>query len=546
LRLFVSEFFQRCGAEYFHTTFSNAIGKVSFAFDNSKYFSKLAQHHKNRSKKDFCHSKLVLSGIFGKHSARFTQVKLRRSKKSFASRRISLDHSLLLPYTHEALTRTSRRIHIWRQNDGVKKMKPLLDFFQLSSNPFGDTPNTDFLYPSPAHREAFASLVWAIQAGRGFVGLTAVPGMGKTTLLFHLMRTLEGHATTAFVFQTQCSPSEMLRYLVTDLGIPADPDPVVLHARLKDFLTEQARLGKRVVLIVDEAQNLHDSVLEMLRLISDFETEHRKLVQIVLAGQPELAARLNSPALEQLRQRISPLAHIEPLTPVEVAHYVQHRLATAGRADQSIFTAESIALIAQASRGIPREINTISFSALSLAFVARKRQIDASIIREALADRQTPSQTHMLATRKSKIESPAYTKWLGFAAALIFSVLALQLVAWNHSDIKLPPRHTLARPSKTPATSPTRLTPLPPQTLLPSPPVAAASLLPVSLPLTPSPSPDTITVLPGQTLYSLSRLYLGNANPETLAAICALNDTPGCPSIIQAGQTLKLPHQPAK
>ena len=93
-------------------------------------------------------------------------------------------------------------------------MKPLLDFFQFASNPFGDTPNTDFLYPSPAHREAFASLVWAIQAGRGFVGLTAVPGMGKTTLLFHLMRTLEGHATTAFVFQTQCSPSEMLRLLM--------------------------------------------------------------------------------------------------------------------------------------------------------------------------------------------------------------------------------------------------------------------------------------------------------------------------------------------
>src|ERR1700685_1079345 len=131
-------------------------------------------------------------------------------------------------------------------------MKDLLDFFSFSADPFGDTPNTSFLYSGRTHREAFATLLWGIEANRGFVCLTAKPGMGKTTLLFKLMSELNQGATTAFVFQTQSDPDEMLRHLVADLGLSPAGNLAQIHAELNHFLRQQAKLGKRVLLIVDE------------------------------------------------------------------------------------------------------------------------------------------------------------------------------------------------------------------------------------------------------------------------------------------------------
>ena len=262
-----------------------------------------------------------------------------------------------------------------------------LDFYNLREQPFGVTPDPQFLYLGQTHREALASLLYGIETGRGFLALIAQPGMGKTTLLFHLMERLRETATTAFLFQTQCNSREFLRYLLTDLGLDADgQDLVDMHQRLNEALIRLARAGRRVVLIIDEAQNLESSVLETVRLLSDFETANSKLVQIILAGQPQLAAKLARPSLAQLQQRIAILSRLEPFNPSETERYIAHRLQTAGHQGQGIFRREALAMIAARSRGVPRNINHICFNSLSLGFALRKRRIGPEIIAEAVAD----------------------------------------------------------------------------------------------------------------------------------------------------------------
>src|ERR1700704_3805628 len=178
-----------------------------------------------------------------------------------------------------------------------------LDFFGLREQPFGVTPDPRYLYLGPGHREALASLYYGIEANRGFLSLIARPGMGKTTLLFHLLAKFDRTARTAFLFQTQCSSREFMRFLLAELGYEtADHDFVRMHEEFNKHLLQEARAGHRFIVVVDEAQNLDPSVLETIRLLSDFETPRAKLLQIVLAGQPELADKLASRNMAQLRQ----------------------------------------------------------------------------------------------------------------------------------------------------------------------------------------------------------------------------------------------------
>jgi general secretion pathway protein A len=262
-----------------------------------------------------------------------------------------------------------------------------LDFYRLREQPFGLTPDPRFLYFSPGHREALASLFYGIETGRGFMSLVAEPGMGKTTLLFQLLKRWKGYVHSAFLFQTQCDSRELLRYLMEDLGLDSqDRDIVRMHADLNDFLFRATKAGKRVVLFIDESQNLSDSVLETVRLLSDFEAPDRKLLQIVLAGQPELDQRLAKPGLTQLAQRIAVRARLDVLPPAEVVRYLNHRLHVAGYQGIQLFTQEAAAAIAEHSRGIPRLINHLCFNSLSLGCAMRSRQIDLPIVREAASD----------------------------------------------------------------------------------------------------------------------------------------------------------------
>lgn len=262
-----------------------------------------------------------------------------------------------------------------------------LDFYGLREQPFGVTPDPRFLYFSPGHREALASLFYGIETGRGFLSLVAEPGMGKTTLLFQLLKRWKGYVHSAFLFQTQCDSRELLRYLMEDLGLDSqDRDIVRMHADLNDFLFRETKAGKRVVLFIDESQNLSDSALETVRLLSDFEAPDRKLLQIVLAGQPELEQRLMGPGLTQLGQRIAVRVRLELLPRTEVIRYMNHRLRVAGYQGTELFTREAAVAIAERSRGIPRVVNHLCFNALSLGCAMRSRQIGPEIVREAAGD----------------------------------------------------------------------------------------------------------------------------------------------------------------
>jgi general secretion pathway protein A len=262
-----------------------------------------------------------------------------------------------------------------------------LEHYHLREQPFGVTPDPRYLYFSPAHREALASLFYGIETGRGFLSLIAEPGMGKSTLLFQLLQRWKGHVHSAFLFQTQCDSRELIRYLLEDLGLKSDGEDIVrMHADLNEFLCRETLAGKRVVLFIDEAQNLSDTVLETVRLLSDFEAADKKLLQIVLAGQPELAQRLSRPGLAQLQQRIAVHARLESLPAAEVVRYVNHRLRVARYQGPELFTPAALALIAERSRGIPRLINHICFNALSLGCAMQSQKISSEVVREAIAD----------------------------------------------------------------------------------------------------------------------------------------------------------------
>jgi len=262
-----------------------------------------------------------------------------------------------------------------------------LDFYKLRRQPFSDTSDPRYVYLSRTHREALASLFYGIESGRGFLVLVAEPGMGKTTLVFRLQELLRNSARTAFVFQTLCDSRELLGCLLVDLGIDTrEKEFPRLHEQLKGVLISEAKAGKRVVVFVDEAQNLDEPTLETVRLLSDFETPTSKLIQIVLVGQPQLADKLARPTLTQLRQRVSILSRLSPFGPAETDAYINHRLSEAGYEGTQLFTPEARAMIAAWSEGIPRNINNLCFNALSLGYALRRKDIDLSLVQEAASD----------------------------------------------------------------------------------------------------------------------------------------------------------------
>ncbi len=262
-----------------------------------------------------------------------------------------------------------------------------LEYYQLREQPFGVTPDPRFLYFGPSHREALASLMYSIESRRGFSAMVAEPGMGKTTLLFRLLETLRGSARTAFLFQLEGDSRDLLRSVLADLGIQSQSSDLgALHEALNAALLEEMRAGRQVVVVLDEAQNLDEKSLESVRMLSNFETATQKLMHIVLAGQPKLGERLAGPDLKQLRQRVSTIIRIDPFTPEETDAYIDWRLRAAGYQGQPIFTPDALDIISRVSKGIPRNINSLCFQALSIGFASDSRIITSEIMREVVAD----------------------------------------------------------------------------------------------------------------------------------------------------------------
>ncbi|PYU02621.1 MAG: hypothetical protein DMG34_15705 [Acidobacteria bacterium] len=309
----------------------------------------------------------------------------------------------------------------------------LLDYYGLNEQPFGVTPDPRYLFFSDGHREALAAIYYAIEERRGFSALVAKPGMGKTTLLFRLLESLQESARTAFLFQAGQDSRDFLDSLVRDLGIAAkSTDLPALHDALNTMLVKEMEENRRVVVVIDEAQNLTEQMLEQVRLLSNFETPAAKMIHIVLAGQPGLADKLASPALTQLRQRVGSVAHLPALNLKEITQYVDHRLGAAGYRGPQLFASDALENIAAISEGIPRNINSICFQSLSLGFVYQKRQIDTAIVREVSRDLELRKETQARHTgpkvtvspitagtraRAPRALSPATATWPAFPAA---------------------------------------------------------------------------------------------------------------------------------
>jgi type II secretory pathway predicted ATPase ExeA len=261
-------------------------------------------------------------------------------------------------------------------------------FYKLNEQPFGVTPDPRYLFLSPSHREALASIQYGVTAGRGFTALIAHPGMGKTTLLFEFLGNLPSSWKSVFLFQSVSTPRELLESLLADLEILDDGKDITgMQRQLNRYLIRESRQGRRLIIVIDEAQNLDDGVLEAVRMLSNFETPREKLLHVVLAGQPALADRLRAPGLVQLRQRISIVANLRAFSPQETRGYINHRLKVAGYDRQKpLFTEQALALIARHAEGIPRNINNICFNAMSLGCATKENIIDVVAVQEVLDD----------------------------------------------------------------------------------------------------------------------------------------------------------------
>src|SRR6201998_3108763 len=263
-----------------------------------------------------------------------------------------------------------------------------LNFYQLAEPPFGVTPDPRFLYLGSTHREALASLLHGLSTGRGFTALIAPAGMGKTALLRLIVQKLQGSTRTAFLSQSRCSPRELLMSVLTSLGIECGGESFsTMHAKLNDTLLREYNTQKRFVVVIDEAQDLAEPALELLRVLSNVETAREKLMHFVLSGHPQLAERLACPQLIQLRQRVSIIARLQPFDAEETRLYIDHRLRVAGYDfARPLFTASALDLITCNTGGVPRNINNVCFNALSLGFVHGQQTIDVDIIQEVLED----------------------------------------------------------------------------------------------------------------------------------------------------------------
>jgi len=248
-----------------------------------------------------------------------------------------------------------------------------LEHFNLTEQPFRLTPDPEFLYWSKQHARAKAYMESTIWLADGFVVITGEIGSGKTTLLQSFLSELDDDVVYAVVSQTQLTPTEFLQAVLTEFGFkPFNKHKVELLDMLNMFLIEQYSNNKKVVLIIDEAQNLSKKVLEEVRMISGIETHKEKVLRIILAGQPELKETLDSPSLKQLVQRVRLRFHIGPLDRREMREYIERRLSVAGSHDRSLFEDDSFDVIYRFSGGIPRLINTLCDTALLCAFADSK------------------------------------------------------------------------------------------------------------------------------------------------------------------------------
>lgn len=260
-------------------------------------------------------------------------------------------------------------------------------YFGFREKPFNVTPDPRFFYNNPVYQEAYASLLYGIRERKGFIVLTGEVGTGKTTILRRLMNNLEATVRSVFFYNTTLSFEELLSFTCDELGLRVEGEGRLQKIdALNEFLIEQLKKGGTGVLLVDEAQNLGEDVLENLRLLSNLETGSEKLLQIVLVGQPELENKLDQPQLRQVKQRIAVRYRLNRLKDREVGPYIDYRLRSIGYEHDDLFTPDGVRQIAFYSQGIPRLINIICDNALVIAYASSKKKVSADMIMEVSRD----------------------------------------------------------------------------------------------------------------------------------------------------------------
>ncbi|HZF30433.1 MAG TPA: AAA family ATPase [Gammaproteobacteria bacterium] len=323
------------------------------------------------------------------------------------------------------------------------------EFFGLTEKPFSITPDPRYLYMSARHADALAHLIYGISESGGFIQLTGEVGTGKTTLIRSLLEQLPEKAEIALILNPQLSAREFLEVICEELGTaPPRADSVKERIdALNSHLLERHAAGKRVVLIVDEAQTLSPELLEQVRLLTNLETAKQKLLQIILIGQPELRDLLGRPEMRQIAQRVTGRYHLEPLSKEDTAAYIRHRMRVAG-AQSDVFKASGVRRLYSSSRGIPRLINVVADRALLAAYTQDRHGVDGKLIARAAAE--------VFGTRRP---GGRWWPWAAVALGLASFALATTNLLQRHREpaglgVEQAPRAAEASLAGAPATGP--------------------------------------------------------------------------------------------
>ncbi len=320
-----------------------------------------------------------------------------------------------------------------------------LDFFKFKKNPFHITPDPDFLFLSPSHNEAFSSISHGIEQRRGLVAVTGEVGVGKTTILrSYLEGTDPARIRIVYIFNAALSFGKLMKQIVSELGIPdVGKDLPALVDSLFLYLIDEYKNDRRVVLIIDEAQNLPVETLERFRMLSNRETSQEKLLQVILVGQTEFEDKLNLPELRELKQRIASSCRIDTLKPDECLAYIQHRLMKASSFHNPVFTKSALKLIVKEARGVPRTINVVCDNALITAFGYQRNPVDHKIIKEVIADLNGGQP--QVSFRREFVLFPALVGVLGLVVVASMALLTPK---------EIPPVRTEVSGAKVPALPP--------------------------------------------------------------------------------------------
>lgn len=400
-----------------------------------------------------------------------------------------------------------------------------LNYYRLKQEPFHITPDPEFLYLSPSHREALAAIIYGIEQKKGFVAIVGAVGVGKTTILRSYLETADkNRLKTIYIFNARLTFEGLLKTIYEELGLPIETtDTVEMVNRLFQVLVDHYAEGNSVILVIDEAQNMPVETLENLRMLSNLETPKDKLIQIVLVGQPEFEETLNLNQLRQLKQRIAIRSTILPLTKTESLEYIRHRLHKAGGKAEEVFSSSALDAVIRKANGIPRVMNILCDNALITGFGYQRKPIGADIVREVLADFDGKKKKAFLWSRQAIAALAVLCIGAG-----IFLLLVYGKFGGTQVRDELPPVAAKPTPAnKVPSQPKETVTPPRPEPAKPQSRTEA--------------EPRSKTVEKGDTLMGLTQDVYGRADSALIKKIQQSNPHISNPNLIITGSKIVFP-----